>query len=817
MAGIDNILEAPIPASLTVRLPSGLTSTLGMTRTVSLSDPNNLLSLTSLTDTITLNGRAATSTYTASTKIITDRSPAGRQVTRTLDAKGRVVREQVDSLEPVAYSYDTRGRLSTVTQGTGTSARTSTFAYNPEGFLASVIDPLTRTVSFGYDANGRVTSQTLPDLRVIQTTYDAKGNVASITPPSRPAHLFDYTPIDLEASYTPPALGSDPVATTYTYNADRQLTLVTRPDGQTLSLGYDTTTGRLVTLTEPQGQTTFTYYPTSGKVASIATPGGVALAYTYDGSLLTGTTWTGPVAGNVTRIPDTDFRTATELVNGANSIIFRYDGDSLLTNAGALTLNRYPQHGLLHDTILGTVTDTYTYSTFGEVSEYQANYNGTAIWNVEYTRDALGRITQKVETIGGLTTTTDYGYDPAGRLIDVTVDGTLAAHYEYDGNGNRLSVTRPGSGTVSGTYDNQDRLLTYGALTYSHNYNGDLQTATSGSDTTSYSYDVFGNLTAVTLPNGTQIDYVIDGQNRRIGKKVNGTLVQGFLYSAQLRPAAELDGAGNIVSRFIYGTRINVPDYMVKAGVTYRLLTDHLGSVRLVVDSATGSIAQQLDYDEFGQITQDTNPGFQPFGFAGGLYDLDTKLTRFGARDYDAFSGRWAAKDPIRFLGGETSLYSYMQNAPTRGADPLGLYGSGVHFDLTYKWALEAGIDPSIAKRIAQADQSVDENFFQRPDNPTSYLVGGLQLHFPAQGDVIQALMTCVKLRMIDEFGRRLHGLQDSFSHGRTDPVGHLISGPAPDKYSPDSPRDRAMEDATRLWLGELKRALDNAQGPRWR
>ncbi len=85
--------------------------------------------------------------------------------------------------------------------------------------------------------------------------------------------------------------------------------------------------------------------------------------------------------------------------------------------------------------------------------------------------------------------------------------------------------------------------------------------------------------------------HLIDGQNRRIGKKVNGVLVQAFLYSSQLRPAAELDGAGNVVSRFIYGTRINVPDYMVKGGATYRLLTDQLGSVRFVLDSATGVVA----------------------------------------------------------------------------------------------------------------------------------------------------------------------------------------------------------------------------------
>jgi YD repeat-containing protein len=158
----------------------------------------------------------------------------------------------------------------------------------------------------------------------MRTTYDANGNVASITPPSRPAHGFTSTPVNLEASYTPPDLGIGPVATTYTYNADRQLTQVIRPDGQTIALGYDTG-GRLSTLTDPRGQTSFTYHPTTGQVTGITAPGGSTLSYTYDGSLLTGTTWTGPVAGSVTRTYDTDFRVATESVNGANPITFQYD------------------------------------------------------------------------------------------------------------------------------------------------------------------------------------------------------------------------------------------------------------------------------------------------------------------------------------------------------------------------------------------------------------------------------------------------------------------------------------------------------------
>ncbi len=62
---------------------------------------------------------------------------------------------------------------------------------------------------------------------------------------------------------------------------------------------------------------------------------------------------------------------------------------------------------------------------------------------------------------------------------------------------------------------------------------------------------------------------------------------------------------------------------------------DHLGSPRLVVSITGGIISQRMDYNEWGMVTLDTNPGFQAFGFAGGIYDQDTKLVKFGARDYD--------------------------------------------------------------------------------------------------------------------------------------------------------------------------------------
>jgi len=54
-------------------------------------------------------------------------------------------------------------------------------------------------------------------------------------------------------------------------------------------------------------------------------------------------------------------------------------------------------------------------------------------------------------------------------------------------------------------------------------------------------------------------------------------------------------------------------------------------------------------------------------------YDDDTGLVRFGARDYDAYSGRWTAKDPVLFGAGDSNLYAYVANDPFNKLDPFGL------------------------------------------------------------------------------------------------------------------------------------------------
>src|SRR5690554_3119466 len=171
-------------------------------------------------------------------------------------------------------------------------------------------------------------------------------------------------------------------------------------------------------------------------------------------------------------------------------------------------------------------------------------------------------------------------------------------------------------------------------------------------------------------------EYVTDGKHRRVGKKVDGVLVKQWLYRDQLNPVAELDGAGDLVAQFVYGSRGHVPDFMVRGGEVYRIVSDQIGSVRLVVNADDVSdVLFRAEYTAFGEMTVlEGDVEATPFGFAGGLFDADTGLTRFGARDYDPVVGRWTAKDPIRFDSRDApNFYLYANGDPVSFVDPGGL------------------------------------------------------------------------------------------------------------------------------------------------
>ena len=375
-------------------------------------------------------------------------------------------------------------------------------------------------------------------------------------------------------------------------------------------------------------------------------------------------------------------------------------------------IERYAQSGLVRQTTLGELVTEYTYTDFGEIDTYLVYANGgtptdeldpttreddTEFFFADYEYDELGRIVQITEEVENISAPVKgYEYDVAGRLWRAKKDGVVIAEYEYDLNGNRTAVLDGSGDSVVDhiAHDDQDRLTSYDDMVYAYNNHGELEWSSHWRlneltevveyfDRTDYVYDVFGNLRHVGLPDGTEIDYEIDPLGRRVRRESNGVEDQRLLWDGQLRPVAELDSSGIIETRYVYGLGLNVPDYYERDEHTYRIITDHLGSPRLIVQTdgeGAGTIVFRREYDAWGEIEVESfdDPGEIPFGFAGGLYDEDTGLVRFGFRDYDPEIGRWTAKDPIGFAGGDTNLYGYVGNEPVGRVDRWGLQsGSG--------------------------------------------------------------------------------------------------------------------------------------------
>jgi uncharacterized protein RhaS with RHS repeats len=180
-----------------------------------------------------------------------------------------------------------------------------------------------------------------------------------------------------------------------------------------------------------------------------------------------------------------------------------------------------------------------------------------------------------IPAVGSLTSTSSrvrYGYDPAGRLTqrftcgpmasdpDCTASPTPTATWSFDDNGNRLAA-----GVASFAYDLQDRLLSQGAITYKHDDEGHLTKVHKSALTDTYSYDVLGRLTQVSLASPAHtVSFVLDPLGRRVQRTLDGTVKNRWVYLDTLRPAAEYDGAGALVSRFVYLSGRNVPDLMLK-------------------------------------------------------------------------------------------------------------------------------------------------------------------------------------------------------------------------------------------------------------
>jgi RHS repeat-associated protein len=364
-----------------------------------------------------------------------------------------------------------------------------------------------------------------------------------------------------------------------------------------------------------------------------------------------------------------------DLTSGTTSAPFAlaYNADGQPTTLGPFTLTRTGPGGLPTRIGDGSGQFDLTFDSVGRLATRAAMAGGTPVYREDITHDNGGRIIRRIETVGGTTTTYDYEYDADNQLLRVLRGGLVAEQYTYDARGNRSSRQLGAGPAELATYDLQDRIQSRGATNYTFGVDGFM--VGRGGDT--FQYGARGELMSAVV-GGQAATYGYDGFGRRTSR-TDATGTAQYLYGNpenDLQLTAARDPAG-VLSTYIYddGGRL----IGIQRGTTrYYVATNILGSPVAVAD-ATGAIVKRLEWDAFGTLVADSNPGFDlPLGFAGGLRDPLSGLTRFGVRDYDPLQGRWVSRDAAFFQGRQTNMYVYADNDPVNKADLGGLVSGGM-------------------------------------------------------------------------------------------------------------------------------------------
>ena len=666
--------SAPMLASLVERTPGGRTRTTTRMRQVTL-DGGDRLKLLAQTDSVTTNAQTTTRAYDQASRTITQTSPAGRVSTTKLDSRGRAAEIGLPGVAPSVIEHDARGRVTKMEQG----AKRWTFAHDAGDRLTSRTNALGQQTTFGHDGADRVDEVTNAEGGTLGIAYDGSGNKQRLTMPAGQAHDQAHTSRGKLSLYRPPGATAGLVRT---FDDDGALKRETLPGDVVIDHARDAG-GRPTGTTFPQGSTSLAYHGTSRRLASLerapASAGDVQrVDLLYDGDLPTKAT--ASAGGAVQAVFDwtwsDDQRVAsTKTTVGTTQILSNVtrDADGLVTAFGPFTWARSGPGGAVGAISDGTSTSTYAYDEGALPTDRSMSVGGTSRYAANITRDPAGRISRKQETVSGTSATYDYTYDRAGRLVRVDEDGSQVEAYAYDANGNRTSRRSVGdAGAQIATYDAQDRLSARGGVAHTWTAAGFLSAR--GSD--SFGYSARGELESATV-GATTVTYRYDALGRRVARVQAGAVTRYF-YGNPTDPfevTAVRSPAGE-VTRYFYDEAGLL--YAMQRGATrYYIATDQVGTPRLVL-STTGVVRKALSFDAFGRTLTDSDASFElPFGFAGGLADPVTGLVRFGLRDYDPEAGRWTARDPALFGGGQANLYVYAGNDPVAQRDPTGLFCIG--------------------------------------------------------------------------------------------------------------------------------------------
>jgi RHS repeat-associated protein len=631
--------------------------------------------------------------------------------TFTRDGEDRPLTEKDPAGNVSRMAYDPAGLLTATTRPSGA---TTDYLYNADEVQDVTIDPIGHVWSKALDAASQVVAQYDPLLHGTFYGYDGDGEDVRTNLSTGALTRFAYTGVSDVAQETDPdgnitltyydkaertVGGRDPLGnqTLRAYNADSEVTQQVDADSRQITSTYDPGdrltsqvwilanlsqadvfnfsydhADNLTSAGDNYGSYGYTLDP-ADRITHQTDPFALGLSFTYDGN------------GNATQVADSAGGTDTSVYNPDNLLTSRrlsggpnnsqlrmdiaYTPDNLIDH-----LNRYSDTA--GSNLVGKTQNTYD-ANANLTETKHTNGSTTTLQDFQYNYDAANRLTSQTDTISGVATTTNFGYDASDQLTSAG-----ASNFNWDANGNATN-----SGDQVGP---ANQLLNDGTWKYSYDPAGNEVTkvgVAGGPDagiSWVYTYDNVNHLlTATETVNGTQRlqetnFYDVYGNRVELDVTQSGTTtVTKFAYnevSGNGNIWADLNSSNQVQTRRAYLDAMDAVFARISSsGYVNWYLTDHLGSVRGLAGNA-GALDDALSYNVWGSVTSESTPAnADRYKYAGYELDPSTGLYHVRARWFDPVAVRWVSQDPLG-LSPDSNPYRYTANAPTLAVDPTGQF-----------------------------------------------------------------------------------------------------------------------------------------------
>lgn len=552
-------------------------------------------------------------------------------------------------------NFDALSRLKSLIQNYGgldaSHDATTQYFYDTRDNLRQVTDPETFNTVYTYDGLNNLTGLSSPDTGNTTYSSDKAGNRISQTDSRNILTTYSYDRLNRlrTAAYPTSSLNF-----TYTYDQSNVTT--------GCAVSYPV--GRLTTMTDGSGKTTYCYDRRGNVLVKKQVSNGITLTTSYAYTL-------GDRLASVTYPSGMLVTYARDAMDRVTFVSYKI-GTVTTTLVNAAT---YYPFGPLNVVTFGSGrTLTKTYDTNYAIDRITSSVSGGLTLDLGV--DVMGDITSASGTIAPPTPDRMYTYDPLYRLTNVQTGALPPApleQYTYNKTGDRLSAALNGGAASAYTYTaGMHRLASVGGTARSYDANGNTKTGVVAGST--FNFDDKNRFASVTAGLNTY-GYQTNGRGERVVKTHTGVgaATTEYVYDESGNLLGEYGSTGAAQNEHIFldGTPIGA----VVGGNVYYIEADYLGTPRQLVNPTTNAVtwSWSLLGNAFGASAPISSGATLNLRFPGQYYDTETGLNYNLYRDYEIATGRYVESDPIGLRGG-LSTYAYVRSNPTTYFDLNGLF-----------------------------------------------------------------------------------------------------------------------------------------------